>query len=246
MHKERVEVSAEMLTFVGPGSVAVAWPADWVVLCFDDRPTARVLVSDDPDPAELASAGLVFAVDEAACRRLFGEPPTGESRWHLPAELRGLMRDITGCDLPEPARATLRLAKSIELLLAVLGRLAADALVPADDAGELREGDAARILAARRLIEENWRDKLTLDGIARACGVNRAKLTRGFRLMFDCSVADALAEHRLGRARQMLRETDLAVSSIGYACGYLNNASFTRAFSRRYGVPPSRLRQVAA
>jgi AraC family transcriptional activator of pyochelin receptor len=40
----------------------------------------------------------------------------------------------------------------------------------------------------------------------------------------------------------MLLATDLPVSSVGYACGYLSNASFTRAFSRRYGVVPSRLR----
>ena len=32
MRKERVEVSAEMLTFVGPGWAAVEWPADWIVL----------------------------------------------------------------------------------------------------------------------------------------------------------------------------------------------------------------------
>lgn len=42
----------------------------------------------------------------------------------------------------------------------------------------------------------------------------------------------------------MLRETDLPVASIGYACGYHNNARFARAFSRRYGMPPTRLRET--
>ncbi|MEX6650950.1 helix-turn-helix domain-containing protein [Pseudomonas aeruginosa] len=34
----------------------------------------------------------------------------------------------------------------------------------------------------------------------------------------------------------------MPVSSIGYQCGYLNNASFTRAFSRQFGTTPSSLR----
>jgi AraC family transcriptional regulator, transcriptional activator of the genes for pyochelin and ferripyochelin receptors len=139
-------------------------------------------------------------------------------------------------------RDTLRLAKSIELLCATFDSIARDALVPADADGALGELDARRIVAARRMIDEQWREKLTLDTIARACGINRAKLTRGFRSMFDMTIADAIAERRLGGAGQMLRSTDLPVASIGYACGYLNNAAFTRAFSRRFGVAPTQYR----
>lgn len=247
MRKQRIEVSPEMLSFVGAGTVVPDWPGDWLVLCFDGlRSDAPVRVMTPRAEAAFAEADLVFAVDRAACHRLFDFLPQPDQRWHLPSELRAVALEIIDCTLPEPASVILRLAKSLELLLAVLDRAASGRLVAADDAGELREGDAVRILAARRMIDENWREKLTLDGIARACGLNRAKLTRGFRLMFNCSVADALAENRLTRARHMLRETDMAVSSIGYACGYGNNASFTRAFSRRFGLPPSQLRQVAA
>ena len=60
--------------------------------------------------------------------------------------------------------------------------------------------------------------------------------------MFDMTVADAIADRRLGGASELLRSTDLPVSSIGYRCGYLNNASFTRAFSRRYGLAPTQYR----
>ena len=60
--------------------------------------------------------------------------------------------------------------------------------------------------------------------------------------MFDCSVAEAIAERRLGGAHQLLLVTDLPVSAIGYRCGYSNNASFARAFSRRFGLAPSQVR----
>jgi AraC family transcriptional activator of pyochelin receptor len=64
--------------------------------------------------------------------------------------------------------------------------------------------------------------------------------------MFDCSVTEAIAERRLNGAHRMLLVTDLPVSSIGYRCGYRNNASFARAFTRRFGMAPTQLRASAA
>jgi AraC family transcriptional activator of pyochelin receptor len=85
---------------------------------------------------------------------------------------------------------------------------------------------------------------LTIDDIAKSIGINRDKLTRGFRELYQCSVAEALSERRLRQARQMLAASDLPVASIGYRCGYLNNAAFTRAFSRRFGMAPTVMRRV--
>jgi AraC family transcriptional activator of pyochelin receptor len=98
------------------------------------------------------------------------------------------------------------------------------------------------MLEARRLIADRSGEKLTLDVIARSCGLNRSKLSKGFKTLFDCTVAQAIAEQRLESARRRLLTTDLPVSSIGYEAGYSNNASFARAFGRRFGRPPSGLR----
>lgn len=240
MNRERIEVSPEMLTYVGEGVLSPTWPDEWVVLQFDGLTGPATMVCGTAP----LSAELILAVDPRACERLFGAVPQPGRSWHLASELRAIALAIRDCPLAEPARSTLRLAKSIELLCAAMTHLAEGAMVPADGGGALNARDSQLVLAARRLIDERWREKLTLDAIARATGLNRAKLTRGFRVLFDCSVADALTEKRLGGARRMLRETDLPIASIGYACGYHNNASFTRAFSRRYGMPPTRLRDA--
>src|SRR3546814_622169 len=61
--------------------------------------------------------------------------------------------------------------------------------------------------------------------------------------MYKCAVAEAVSERRLSHARTLLSLSDLPVSSIGYRCGYQSNASFTRAFARRFGMTPTDMRR---
>lgn len=243
--KQCVRVSPEMLSFVGPGTVPTGqWSPRPVVMWFsgiDGGGEAMFGCGSD----DLVAAALVLVVDEDACRRIFEMLPDEGGPWHLPPDLRAIVFAIRDCAMPPLVTQTLRLAKSIELLCAVFDRFRAGTLVAVDGNAALTEMDTARIAAARRIVSERWHEKLTLDGIARACGLNRGKLARGFRAMYDCSVTDALTEQRLAGARALLQGTDLPVKAIGYRCGYLNNASFTRAFSRHYGIAPTRFRAGA-
>ena len=243
-----IEVSHEMVTLIGSGAVdAARWPEDPVAFSFDvsDAEGSATLAYDADPEADRLEGQLILIVSRSACRRIFTSLPEHEGVFHIPANLRAIAAAILHCPLPEPACTTLRLAKSIELLCETFLLLQQDALIPAARDAQLSYQDCERIRAARRLIEKRWNEKLTLDQIASACGINRSKLARGFRDMFDRSVADLIAEQRLGEARQMLIATELPISSIGYRCGYLNNAAFTRAFARRYGAPPSSFRAAA-
>lgn len=244
--KHPVIVSHEMTSFVGRGTCdRRLLPPDALLLGFHDigEPVVSVLAFRDLDGA----AGdhlLVFAVSRAACRRLFGRVPAADARWYLPSDLRALGQSIVAPDSDGAAADTLRLARSIELLCQFFAALDEGRLVAVEGITGLGETDIARIAAARRMVDERWHEKLTLDNIARSCGINRDKLTRGFREIYQCTVAEALSERRLKQAQQLLAASDLPVGSIGYRCGYLNNASFTRAFSRRFGMAPTEMRRV--
>lgn len=240
----RIDVLPEMVSFLGHGvHAAKELPTDPVVLALKLGATPVLAVAEVPVDGD---ADIVTYVASAACRRVFAHVPDAPALYHLPADVRAIAIAIRDCALTGEAGVTLRGAKSIEMLCVIFTALIANTLVPADGDGMLSEMDTRRIVLARQMIDDQWREKLTLESIARACGLNRAKLTRGFRVMFGTSVADAIAERRLGGARDLLLATDLPVSSVGYACGYLNNASFTRAFSRRFGIVPTRLRAMEA
>lgn len=246
---EAIDVSPEMLTLHGigdPGSRR--WPPRTVCFAFDEqlsmtfhaRPSLATVNHDSN------SNRIILLVDRCACERLLSTALTfaDGGTYLIPTELRAIALAIRDCTMPAAAAEPYRLAKSIELLCEILRAFAAGEVLTAS-AGVLSLADCRRVAAARQFIDENWTEPLTLSHIARRCGLNRSKLSLGFRAMFQCSVSEALADRRLSEARRQLISTDLPVGLIGYRSGYQNNASFSRAFCRRYGVPPSDFRMKA-
>ena len=244
LSKHSVIVSPEMTAFVGAGTCdRTLLPPDALLIGFGDvgDPVVRTLAWRE---LEGEAHLLVFGVSRSACRRLFADLPKPGGRWYLPSDLRALGQSIVAPEGDIAAADTLRLARSIEMLCQFFAALRTGRLVAVEGQPGFSEGDISRIAAAKRIVDERWHEKLTIDNIARSCGINRDKLTRGFRELYHCSVGEALSERRLRQARTLLAASDLPVASIGYRCGYLNNASFTRAFSRRFGMAPTAMRRM--
>ncbi|MDK2759741.1 MAG: AraC family transcriptional regulator [Sphingopyxis sp.] len=246
-HKLSIAVLPEFISFVGRGPCdAAILPADPIILGFGDigEPAVCVLV-----PADLAWNAhdhlIVFAIGKAACLRLFERLPRPDGRWYLPADLRGLGRAVVAVEGDGEVPNMLRSARSMELLCQLFGALAENRMVEVGGATTLSEDDITRVAAAHQLVNEHWQERLTVSSVARRCGLSKEKLTRGFRELYRCSVAEAVSERRLQRARQLLAQSDLSISSIGYRCGYMSNASFTRAFGRRFGIVPTEMRRRA-
>ena len=251
---DAVVLSPEMTLLIGTGAIdGVAFPDDAVLLVFGfgsvGAPATLRIVSDQRNEtfgeAEEGARSLSCVVARSALDRLFGWAAQGDACYHLATALRAIALAIAECPFGAAVRETYRAGKAIELLCETMKALTDDALIPVAGESAMSQADSRRLVEARRIIDEQWSEKLTLDSLARACGLNRAKLTRGFRELYRCTVAEAIAERRLIEASRKLLTTDLPVSSIGYASGYLNNASFSRAFGRRFGVSPSEYRGCA-
>jgi AraC family transcriptional activator of pyochelin receptor len=249
---ELIQVSDEMIAMIGTAPLSQqGWPDQPVAFAIDLRdsrqpPSLRFFgePTREPPVGEGGFPCLYFIVTREACERLRGGPLSilGDYTYLLGPSMRPILQSIRDCALPKASATPYRLAKCIELLCEILEADRVGTLIPIVGRCTLSETDRRRILASRTMIEERSSEPLTLDQIARQCGINRSKLSRGFREIYGTSVADAIAECRLAQARQALLGTDLPVGLIGYRSGYQNNASFTRAFGRRYGVSPSSLR----
>ena len=89
----------------------------------------------------------------------------------------------------------------------------------------------------------NIANSVTVQEIAEQAGMSIATLERRFHEHLSLSPRAFLAQMRLSRARQLLRDTPLNMQEIAMECGYDSPAAFSRAFRREMDRAPSEFRQ---
>lgn len=95
---------------------------------------------------------------------------------------------------------------------------------------------------ARRHAHEG----LLQSDAAKFAGMTEVTFSRFFKKHSGNTFSEHLAELRLWRARSLLSETDLPITSICFEAGYRNVANFNRRFKDRHGMTPSRFRKYAS
>ena len=85
----------------------------------------------------------------------------------------------------------------------------------------------------------------SLDELAAVAAMSRASLVRAFHKAGAPAPLAFLAELRLAIARRRLSEGNTSLERIAVAVGYQSQAAFSRAFLRKYGVRPGKLRTDA-
>ncbi|MFT7840701.1 AraC family transcriptional regulator [Saccharothrix sp. BKS2] len=86
--------------------------------------------------------------------------------------------------------------------------------------------------------------KWTVQELGKAVGLSRTAFTRRFTSMVGQPPLVYLTNWRLGRAAQLLRETDDPLALIARQVGYRSEFAFANAFRRAFGVPPGRFRRA--
>ena len=117
-----------------------------------------------------------------------------------------------------------------------------EAIHPSEEEEDASERHAVAIL---EYIGEHAGDpELCVNQIADHFGMHRTMITRLLKNHFGLSFTDYLLKLRIGKAQQMLRETDKSLSEIAELTGYGNYLTFKRAFIRYTGMLPKDFRSV--
>ena len=88
------------------------------------------------------------------------------------------------------------------------------------------------------LMEANIEEPIELDDLAVFAGVSRRQLERLFHSYLDCTPSRYYLKLRLGRARQLLKQTTLPVIEVATACGFVSTPHFSRCYRKYMGVSP--------
>jgi AraC-like DNA-binding protein len=92
-------------------------------------------------------------------------------------------------------------------------------------------------------IHANPRHPWTVERLAGKSNLSRSAFAERFARRAGRPLGTYIAELRLASAADLLLDTTQPISAIASDVGYESEAAFSRAFSRRYGMPPSRWRR---
>ncbi|MFC3076504.1 helix-turn-helix transcriptional regulator [Phenylobacterium terrae] len=105
-----------------------------------------------------------------------------------------------------------------------------------------REELLRRLSLARRFIEARADGELSLDEMAAAANLSKYHFLRRFRDVFGMAPGAYHRRVRLERAAERLARGAPSLTNLALDAGYRDLAAFSRAFRRRFGVPPSQWR----
>ena len=91
-------------------------------------------------------------------------------------------------------------------------------------------------------IENNYRDAISLEDVAKAASSSHSMLTQLFKNELDMTPIEYVWHHRLTVAKKFLEFTNLPIKDIALRCGFKTTQHFSRRFEERFGNNPTSFR----
>ncbi len=102
----------------------------------------------------------------------------------------------------------------------------------------------SRIGQAIRLIEDNIETPLSSAEVAKRLGISTRQLERIFGRYLNTSPKRYILELRLHRARNLIVQSDQAITEIAIACGFTSTSHFSKAYRDYFGKTPGSQRSI--
>ena len=90
----------------------------------------------------------------------------------------------------------------------------------------------SRIEKVLAFVEESYADKITLSMISSLVNMSEGAFSRYFSQTFEKPFFTYLNEYRIVKSHELLKDTDMRINEIGYACGYECLQFFYRQFMK--------------
>ena len=158
----------------------------------------------------------------------------------LDVGMRQACADIVDCDYAGRLRNRYMESQATELLCLVLARLQEQSVVRPVS---LSMNDIDALHHAMDILTENFTHPPGVADLSKRVGINRNKLTYGFKSLFGTTMQDVCFNKRMEVAQRMLLDTSERIESIAEAVGYKHANNFSASFKRTFGVSPKAYRK---
>lgn len=118
-----------------------------------------------------------------------------------------------------------------------------DDLMAVEERSILRRSEIHQIEAAAKLISFRISEKIGINNIAVAVGLNANKLQEGFQIMYGVTVNQYIQKTRLSLISTLILNTDYSMSDIVHLSGLTSKSYLSKIFREEYGKSPSQFRK---
>ncbi|RXJ71669.1 AraC family transcriptional regulator [Veronia nyctiphanis] len=106
------------------------------------------------------------------------------------------------------------------------------------------DGHADRVELARTYIENHYQQRIQIADLCRHLHMSESSVYRLFERNFSESFAEHLKNFRVGKACEMLIQSQKPVSWVAQNAGFANLSNFNRHFKETKGMTPSNFRKA--
>ena len=99
--------------------------------------------------------------------------------------------------------------------------------------------------AAKRYLDENFRDSISLDQLAAVTHINKYYLAHAFQKEYNISPINYLLRRRIEESKILLAGTDHSLTQISELVGFSSPSYFSQSFRRLEGMSPIEYRRTA-
>lgn len=96
----------------------------------------------------------------------------------------------------------------------------------------------------RSFIDKHLNEQIRTEALAEQTRLSTSYFNRAFRATFGMSPHAFILRCRTNRAMELLSGGDEPIAQIAVACGFADQAHFSRVFSRNAGLPPGAWRRL--
>lgn len=159
---------------------------------------------------------------------------------YVTPEMRNSIEGIRECKQDGHLKRMFTDARILELIMYQLEQFSQ---YLQDEKELLQDEDIEKLDRVRELLEQNYVNPPTQKELAKKALLNESKLRTGFKKYFGTTIYDFITRKRMVEARRLIVEEKRGnMYEIGNLVGFKHQASFTNAFKRYYGMPPSEVK----
>jgi AraC-like DNA-binding protein len=94
----------------------------------------------------------------------------------------------------------------------------------------------------KQIIEAHLFSQLTIEELAQHNNLSVSSFKREFAKLYNDTPANYIKTKKLEKAAELLSVSNKRISDIAFECGFNDLANFTRSFSEKYNISPTKYR----